>query len=236
MKSKLIYEKNIKLTTDATLALQAFETTNNKKKFITEAVVIYDDGERIKLEPVVSSKEDRYTWQNGRIYRHLGNNVIDNKVFSIKDRKNKRVTLNGNKIIDIMNNETLDNTSARFESIIELENGNRLLLNTYWGYNGSLNEAYHLLNTAGELSYVALRTICSPDECELFEGTILYENYIIFYCWLDDKRTIPHISRIYDLSNNPPKEYSTGNRFFETMDESAKKTIKRLIRKQKEKH
>ena len=229
---KTIYKKDIYLSKDAILRLKAAETDFAKEKYKTYGTVIYSDGKKLELLPVVSSNGECYTWHDGKIYRHKKNNNFDHRVFNIKDRKMEEILLRGNKIVEIINNETHDNTSAKIEEITELENGNRLISNSYWDYNDSLNEEYYLLNSDEEIHYISSRTLCSPDENDVMEGIICYKNYIVFYYFLDEQRTLPHITRIYDISNNSPKVYFSGSRFFETIDEDTRVNIKRLIREQ----
>ena len=230
-----IYKKDIKLSDEAILRLQAYETDNAKEKYKTYGTVIYSDGKEFILIPVISSDLECYTWQDGKIYKHKKNNTFDNTVFNIKDRKFEVIPLKINKTIEIINNETHDNTSAMFEIITELEDGNRLLSNRFWASVTCLDEEYYLLNSDGELHYITARTLSNPDDYAVMEGIICYKNYIVFYYFLDEQRTIPHITRIYDISDNEPKKYFSGSRFFKEIDEDTKKNIKRLIREQEKK-
>ena len=205
---ELIYQRNVHLSNDATLNLVAYKTDRANKDgepdfaYVTYGTVIYSDGTVIDLDPVDSSKNTSYIWDNEYIYQSRYVDNVEERVFDIKERKYKDIKISWDDGREIAKSSTNDNSSITFYRIQDLKKGNRLLIDRYWNEE-NLMEFYNLLNNKGEVSYITTRTICSPNdydtECMAIDKDMIYfyENdvngiYLTRACDISSGRAIMH--------------------------------------------
>ena len=235
---KKIYEKEEQIQdidgNEVTLKLQAIHPDEKNLDMgmliQTHGTIKYPDGTEIELTPIVSGKDERYIWQDGFIFIWMRNNVLDKKVFDIKEKSYREISFTQRYLASLKNNATRENTSIAFESIKKLANGNRLLVHRYWGGDGSLNENYHLLNAAGQVFYIGARTLASPDEYAIFEGIIWDDNCIYFY-YADSPDDITITHEIDITSGTPIDKYKRSSGVPDTEGK-----IRRLIREKEQKN
>ena len=220
---EVIFTRRVRVACDAVLELKTIKTSERDhdgySTLLTYGTVVYDDGERCELDPVIASDSECYLWQGGFIFR-VQNRSFHESVFNIENRFYKKMKLNYNQEDSLLLDSSDHNTSIKFYRIEELGNGNRLLVDRFWN-DMDLLEALYFLHQNGNVHSLGLVYVCSPDEFKISEGTIWDEHNIYFYYWSSEDDIT--ITRVID------KE--TGKEIYDYMDDYNQKDFKEGIKR-----
>ena len=204
-KNKTLFTQTVRVSEDASLNLKTVQLDemdmNGKPKYETTGTVIYDDGAKVKLEPIMASNNCSYIWKNGNIYRMNGND-IEHSVFTIKCRDCDNLFLDWAEKRELIVTTTPDNMSVPFYNVIDLPNGNRMLVNRFWDRESSLIDSYYLLNKEGQVYYISSRVVSSSNIDVICEGVVWDEENIYFYHYLRDNEVA--VTRSFNVTHGKP--------------------------------
>ena len=209
-KRELIYRKKIRVSNDATLKVRAYDSKRKNFEgapiYETYGTVVYDDGEAIELEPVVSSENGYFLSNNGLIYRCYGYYDFDENVFDVKNRENIILYPEYEERQDLVWNKTTDDMSIPFYRIVDLKNGNKMLVNRYWSENEDLIDAYFFLNKKGNTSYLSYCVASSKDDEQAKSFAAFDEENIYFYIVNNDEERSIDVIETFDINSGKTKE------------------------------